>query len=240
MIFHTADMHGRLSAKRAAKLRETLSADPDALYFDSGDAVRHGNLDIRPWDRTLARLRQIGCAAMAVGNREFHPWPTTSRWKARDAGFPLLAANIRLEGEPLTWIQPSTAIMTASGLRVGVFGLTLPIVKAGTWHERLSRFRFEEPVEAARRTAAELRAQCDVVIALTHIGLSADRRIAGEVEGIDLILGGHSHSTTDPPERIVGTTICHSGECARYVTRLEVSVAGPGDVVVRRQAVNLC
>jgi len=239
VIFHTSDMHGALTAPRAARLAETFAQEADYLYFDSGDAVSFGNLDIRPWDMTISRLNALGCAAMAMGNREFHPWATLCRWKTAAATFPVLGANVTLLGRPVPWLQPSTVLTTASGLRVGVFGLTLPIVISGTWHEWVSRFRFEPPIQAAKRLAAKLRPQCDLLIALTHTGLSADREIARNVAGIDLILGGHGHIETNPLERHGRTVICHSKDLARYASRLEVDIAADGEVEISRDVVEL-
>ena len=232
-------MHGALTAERARKLGDILSAGPETLYLDSGDAIASGNLDLRPWDRTVSRLNELGCAAMATGNREFHPWPTMCRRKTAGAEFPVLAGNVTISGSPVPWLPPSAILTTGSGLRVGVFGLTLALVKPGTWHEKLSRFRFENPIEAARRLACELRPQCDLLVALTHIGLDPDRELAQHVEGIHLILGGHSHDETDPLENIGGAIICHSGHHARRATRLEVSVSGAGGVQAVGDVVNL-
>lgn len=198
-----------------------------------------GNLDIRPWDMTISRLNALGCAAMAMGNREFHPWAALCCWKTAASEFPVLAANVTLLSHPVPWLPPSTLLTTGSGLRVGVFGLTLPIVKPGTWHERVSRFRFEPPLRAAQRLAAKLRPQCDLLVALTHIGLQADREIARHVPGIDLILGGHTHIETNPLDRHGRTVICHSKDLARYVSRLEVDIGAGGDVQISRDVIDL-
>jgi 2',3'-cyclic-nucleotide 2'-phosphodiesterase (5'-nucleotidase family) len=65
----------------------------------------------------------------------------------------------------------------------------------------------------------ELRARVDLLIALTHIGLSNDKKLAEACPEIDLILGGHSHTVLDAPLMIGKTAICQTGSHGRFFGR---------------------
>ena len=83
-----------------------------------------------------------------------------------------------------------------------------------------------------------LRKDCDLLIALTHIGIKQDRELAESVPGIDLILGGHTHTVTEQPERVGDTFLLHSGFYAHYVRRIELEVAD-GKLDVKSELIGL-
>ncbi len=104
-IFHTADLHNRLSSAAARQLTELKRQHSGSLLLDAGDAVAAGNLTYRLMGEPILRqMAEIGYAAMAMGNRESHPFRYGLERKLRDASFPVLAANIRSgrRGENLT------------------------------------------------------------------------------------------------------------------------------------------
>lgn len=212
-ILHTNDLHNRLSSSRAALLRqwkEELS--PTALLLDAGDAIGAGNLSFRPEGEPILQLMtETGYDAMAVGNREFHITAVGFTCKLAQARFPVLCANIRpvRDDAPLP-CQPSVLFHVPSVGRVGVFGVTVPMVTARMTSRHLSAYLFEDPVAAARRLAAELRPQCEYLICLSHAGLNTDQQIAAEVRELDLIVGGHSHTPLPEGIRARGCLIVQS------------------------------
>ncbi|MCH8274648.1 MAG: metallophosphoesterase [Armatimonadetes bacterium] len=229
-VLHTSDLHGGLDEAAAGRLAE-LAAQAD-LYFDCGDAVKSGNVAIpfRP-DPVWERLARAGCRAGVPGNREFHVSSVGFRKKLYGCGHPELAANLRWNGRARRPLQPHASNTEfrlrpndplPSGMRigrVGVFGLMVPMVTPRMKARSVSAFLNDPPVEAARACVEELRSGCDLLICLSHIGLKNDRRLATEVAGIDLILGGHSHDALDEPERVGDTWICHCGSHARFAGR---------------------
>jgi 2',3'-cyclic-nucleotide 2'-phosphodiesterase (5'-nucleotidase family) len=102
------------------------------------------------------------------------------------------------------------------GTRVGVVGLTVPMITKTMWSRHLADLIFENPHETAARLAVELRPKVDLLILLSHLGVKEDRRLA-ETGDYDLILGGHSHVLTETPERVGTTWLCHTGSHARFV-----------------------
>jgi len=226
VLLHTADMHGRLDEAGLARLQQ-LRAVSD-LYFDCGDAVKSGNVGVPArQDPVWERLARAGCDAGAPGNREFHVSSAAFRRKLRGCRHPLLAANMSWNGrarKPLL-PPPAGALLAsdqpplASALTigdVGVFGVMVPMVTERMAARAVSAFLHRDPIEAARECVEWLRPRCKVVVALTHIGLRSDKRLAEEVPGVDIILGGHSHDLLDEPLRVGSTWIAHIGAHAYF------------------------
>lgn len=214
VIIHTNDFHGTLNSARAAKLR---ALKPEGgLYFDSGDCIKTGNLGF-PTRREPAweLLDQAGCDASVLGNRETHVIAAAFRAKTEGHSHPLLCANLR--GKDGSRPLPPATILSRAGIRVGVFGVMVPMVTARMATQAASAYLWDPPIEVAREQVATLRSQVDVLVALTHIGLTMDRQLAEAVPGIDVILGGHSHSVLEVPERKGGAWICQGGSHGRFV-----------------------
>src|SRR5439155_17835571 len=102
------------------------------------------------------------------------------------------------------------------GLRIAVFGLTVPMFTRKMWSQALCDYLFEDPLNTARDLVPALRQEADVVVALTHIGLKQDEALATTVPGIDLILGGHTHADLPEPARASGVPILHTTAYAFY------------------------
>jgi|SRR5579883_2520183 len=231
-ILHTNDFHNNLKGARAeelAKLRASLG--PDTLMLDAGDAISAGNVGVRlTGEPILELMSDLGYDAITMGNREFHVAENCLRIKINKARFPVLCANMRRKqetGAPLP-VQPHLVKTLPNGLRVGVFGLTVPMVTEKMAARVVSAFLFDDPVLAAGRQVVELCPQVDILIALTHIGIREDERLSGARPEIDLIIGGHSHVVLTEPERTYGVPIVQAGWFAHYAGVTEVEMPETG------------
>jgi 5'-nucleotidase len=218
-LFHTNDFHGRLTPERATNLACLRSEHPDSLLLDAGDAVSAGNLGFRVGGEPVLRLMSdLGYDAMTIGNRESHPRRELFPKKLQDARFPLLCANLTARpGAPVP-TRPWVALDRA-GVRVIVMGVTVPMFTRKMWSQSLCDYLYENPLETARCLARELRSQCDLLIALTHIGLREDEALAAAVPEIDLIIGGHTHADLPGPVQVGSTLIVHTTAYAFYLGR---------------------
>lgn len=109
-----------------------------------------------------------------------------------------------------------TLQIECKGVRLGIFGVMVPMVTEKMASRAASSFLWDQPIPVAVEKARELRKQVDLVIALTHIGVREDRRLAEASNDIDLILGGHSHTVLEEPEIVQGTYICQGGSHGRF------------------------
>lgn len=236
-ILHTNDFHNNLKPPLAGKLAQ-IKADlgEDSLLLDAGDAISAGNVDVSlTGEPILALMSDLGYDAMTMGNREFHIMENLLALKIGNARFPVLCANMKRKQEdaaPLP-VQPHIVKRLPNDIRVAVFGVTVPMVTPRMAARAVSAFLFEDPVIAARKEIDTLRGECDLLIALTHIGFREDQRLATLCPEIDLIIGGHSHVLLEEPERGFGVPIVQAGWYAHYagVTTVEVAESGRPRVI---------
>ncbi len=217
-ILHTNDFHGTLTPAKADSIASLKIAD--TLYFDTGDCIKTGNLGIplkpeKAWE-LLARAK---CDAGVLGNRETHVLPAAFRAKIEGHVHPLLCANLR--GKDGSRPLPAHQVFTVSGLRVGVFGVMVPMVTERMATKSASAYLWDPPLAVATEQVSELRDQVDCLIALTHIGHKQDLVLAESRPEIDLILGGHSHTVISSPELVGKTWICQGGSHGKFVGKYE-------------------
>lgn len=232
-IFHTSDMHNKLTLDLANRLHDLKQAHPDSLMLDSGDAIWSGNIYWRPGGEPILDLmNSVPYDAMCMGNREFHFLESGINSKTSRADFPIVSANLRRANSPEeTAGALSFLTFHPKNLRVTVFALSVPCITERMLVKKVSDYYFVQPMKAAAELVPMLRKESDILIALTHIGIQQDRELAENVPGIDIILGGHTHTITDKPERVGDTTILHSGMYAHHVRQIElVHEAGKTDV----------
>lgn len=201
-LIHTADLHHHLTRPRAERLAQ-LKAKQGALLLDSGDALSAPNILAWPWaEPTLKWMNLAGYDAMAVGNREYcwYRWGLIA--KTRGANFPVLSANLHPRRGNLGHLQRWTVLTSPTGVRVGVFGLTQVMIRAGSWAERLAASRFSEPVTAAQEAVAALRERCEVIAVLTHYGQGNERELSAVLPPGSVVLCGHWHVAEPTLERV--------------------------------------
>lgn len=207
------------------------------LYLDAGDMLTGTPLMEMEARGVLGGgmldlAEASGMDAFALGNHEFdRGFDHISRFVAQ-SGIPALTANLRApcEGEALD-CPPAVAgsapwhIFEVNGLRVGVFGLTTSALGQLTMPGEGGPITIVDHASAARRAVAELEPQVDLVVALTHIGLEEDIALAEQVPGIDLIVGGHSHTRMEAVLPVGDSLIVQAGCYGRIlgIAELEVS-----------------
>lgn len=228
-IFHTSDMHNKLTSDYAGQLRDLKASVPDSLMFDSGDAIWSGNVYWRPGgEPVMCLMNSVPYDAMCIGNREFHFLSPGINSKTCKADFPILSANLRatkrrrrMPAEPFIFVE-------RDGIRIAIMGLSVPCVTERMLVKKVSDYYFEQPIAAAAEIVPKLKAESDLLIALTHIGINKDRELAEKVPGIDIILGGHTHVITDEPEKVGDTYIIHHGFYVHYAGKVTVDTTSGG------------
>ena len=231
-LLHTNDFHNHLNEHQAQMIKQAKAKHENVLLLDAGDAVSAGNVGVRPGgEPILTLMSETGYDAMTLGNREFHVADTLLRLKIGKAAFPLLCANLRWRedrGEILPTVKHLVKTLP-NGLRVGVFGLTVPMVTPRMTARLVSAFVFDDPAAAAKAQIALLRPTVDALIALTHIGLREDERLAASCPELDLIVGGHSHNKLHEPKWVNGVPIVQAGWFGHYLGRTMLEWDAPGE-----------
>lgn len=216
-----AELASLIESERA-KAELSFLLDAGDIFTGTLAKLTHGEL---PFELMIT----MGYDAMCIGNHEFeYGW-----WVLRDAmhraPFPVLAANLFYEGTDIPFVQPST-IIERDGFRLGVVGVFGTDAATALFPPHLAGIEVRDPVVAAQREVARLRPDVDLIIMLTHQGktapmqtddeadlavqrdIEADIRIAGLVEGVDVLIGGHADAGQETPfvHPETGTLICQT------------------------------
>jgi sulfur-oxidizing protein SoxB len=128
-------------------------------------------------------------------------------------------------GEPV--FHPYT-VREVGGVRVGVIGQAFPYVPISHPRQLVAGLSFGIRDDGVQALVNELRGdrKVDVVVVLSHNGLSTDVKLAGRVAGIDVILGGHTHDALATPIRVGRTLVVNSGSYGKFLSRLDLDVRG--------------
>jgi 5'-nucleotidase len=247
-------------ARITAMIRRVREQAPErTLVLDGGDLFM-GTLFHTVARQTGAELRlmqDMGYDAAVIGNHEFDFRPTGLArilTSAAQAGpIPaLLLSNIRFDPKDPAddslqalfdkGVVRDRLVLRRAGLTIGLFGL-MGLDAAEVEAPYLRPVRFDEPIATARRMADLLRSQdhADVVICLSHGGVrrnkntdpweGEDVELLRKVPGIDLVVGGHTHTPLPQPILVGGRPVVQAGSFGRYVGVLELD-AEPAKVSV--------
>lgn len=244
-ILHTNDMHGALEGEKMKGGDGTLfefggianalgtivrlkqEAPGPVLIFDVGDFWSGTFASNRDDGKTIiAALNVIGYDALAPGNHDFDHGVEAIKARASEAKFPFLAANLIevATGKAPAWIKPYI-VKTIGGVRVGIIGLTYtgtPAISSKV--KELRVFKFVDEIEALKPLVPELKNQADLIIVVSHAGFDRDQLIATTIPGIDVIVGGHTHTELRQPKVIGSTVIVQAGTKAQNIGRLELKI----------------
>lgn len=201
--------------------RKEASQAKSLFFLTSGGDVNTGTpeSDLLFGEPDFRSMHFLGFDAMAVGNHEFdRNWEHLFVQQAW-AQFPFLAANIRgLFAQPLPIIP--YIIKEEQGLKIAFLGLATEETPFLTLPSNTKGLAFDPSIETAKKWVPFLNQRADIVVVLSHLGWCAlgtcaspnDVFLARSVPGIDLILGGHSHSALAAPDYVNGTYIFQAFE----------------------------
>lgn len=224
VVIHTNDTHGRdlegvYTTAAVAQLKQDLTAaGADVLLLSAGDASQGTPLvNLSLGGTAIDFMNLAGYDAMATGNHEFD-WGLENLQKlAQDAEFPILAANLTYTESGELVFGDSIVFTTDSGLKVGVFGLATPETATKAHPDKVKGVSFaagQELYDVAQQQVDKLNAEgCDYIIALSHLGDSAESApnrsvdLLDHVTGIDLMVDGHSHTTLPEGDTSHGDTL---------------------------------
>jgi len=197
----------------------------DVLLVDAGDFAPEAANPIEEAriDFQFRIMEQVGYDAIGVGERELNFGYAKLEALAASSKIPVLSANLidRKTGQPA--FKPY-AIVKKGGLRVGVFSVMAPKVDLPAGAR--SELTVEDPLVAARRTVAELRRQCDVVVALAHVGRVEGEDLAAQVPGMDVVILAHHPGFVAQGRRVGKAVTVASGEQIQNLGVTKVKLDG--------------
>lgn len=243
-ILHTNDIHGHLEswqgwegdlngktvggldrvAAQVEKVRGEVKSS-NVLLLDAGDTIGDTMIAADTEGRAVVEtMNQMRFDAMVIGNHEPDFTAAKLLERIKEAKFPVLAANIADKTDNKLFTRPYF-IKTIGGVRVGILGLAYPNTPLTSAKKNVENLIFRDAVETAREFVPTLRREgAEIVVALTHLGLNGDKRLAEEVAGIDVIVGGHSHNRMTEALRVRDTLIVQAGAHGSDLGRLDLTV----------------
>lgn len=210
VILHTNDTHGRIQLGKdnsvglttlAALKDACIAAGAEVLLFDAGDTFRGTTLATYNEGETIGKLMNaLGYDAMVTGNHDYEYGANHLVELANKLKFPVLGSNvIDLTTNHLLFREH--VLIEKNGVTYGIFGLSTQATMTINDPKNVERITIMSPVDAARMEVGVLKsAGAEVIIALSHLGINDKSPlnsidVLSKVEGIDLFIDGHSHST---------------------------------------------
>ncbi len=223
-ILHTNDTHSRIEpfpndgrqyggfggvVRRAQAITDFKTSMPEPLILDAGDVFQgtpyfnffNGEIEFKTMDA-------MGYHATTLGNHDFDAGIDAYEKAVEPTRIQVVNSNYKIKHSLLnSRVKPFT-VFKRQGLKIGVFGLGIDpegLVPDKLWQ---SFIEYRDPMAVIPEMVEELRKnqKCDLVICLSHLGYEyklvdkiCDKTIAQETEGIDLIIGGHTHTFLETP-----------------------------------------
>ena len=222
--------------RRAALLERLRREYPtDLLLFDCGDFSQgSAYYNLFKGEVEVKLMNEMRYDACTIGNHEFDFGLENMARLFRMASFPIVCCNYDFRGTPVDGLVKPYIIIERAGVRVGVLGVA-PQLEGLVAKQSYGDTRYTPPIQAAQPVVDRLRGEehCDLVICLSHLGWGDepdhDKGFIRATTGIDVVLGGHSHTYFEHPAYILNregheVTVNHMGKNARWIGTLELSL----------------
>jgi 5'-nucleotidase len=250
-ILHTNDTHSQIDplpandalypgkggvARRATLVKRVRKENPNTLLIDGGDVFQGTPyFNFYKGEVEYKAMSEIGYDVGTLGNHEFDNGVEALAVAVQFAKFDLVSANYDVRGTPLENKVKQYVVRDIKGVRIGLFGLGISPVGLIT-PANFKGVTYRDPVVAARKVVKLLREKerCSMVIAMTHLGYYpeprggaiGDSQVAAQVDGIDFIAGGHTHTFMEKPVRVKQpsgkeTLIFQVGKSGIYLGRVD-------------------
>lgn len=220
-ILHTNDTHSNIDpfplnhakhpgmggvAKRYELIQEIRATEKNVLLLDAGDIFQGtpyfnrfgGELEMKV-------MTKLGYDAATMGNHDFDGGMDGFLKAKQHASFPFICSNYDFKNTVLDAQTKPYHIFEKEDFKIGVFGLGVAL-KNLVPDKLFGETNYLDPIEMAQQMVHELKQQkCDVIICLSHLGYEynsdkvSDRILAKKTKGIDLIIGGHTHTFLEKP-----------------------------------------
>jgi 5'-nucleotidase len=253
-ILHTNDTHSQIDplpandrqypdkggvARRATLVKRIRKENPNTLLVDAGDVFQGTPyFNFYKGEVEYKSMSLIGYDVVTLGNHDFDNGVTALAAAMKFATFAFVSSNYDVTGTPLESRVKPYVVRVIGGVRVGLFGMGISPDNLIT-PENFKGVKYNDPVKAARNVVTTLRGRerCTLVVGMSHLGLYpnarkgeiGDSQVAAQVDGIDFIASGHTHTLMKQPEITRtpsggNTIIFQVGRSGIYVGRIDMKL----------------
>jgi 5'-nucleotidase len=253
-ILHTNDTHSQIDpladndkqypgkggvARRATLVKRVRKENPNTLLIDAGDVFQGTPyFNFYRGEVEYKAMSLIGYDVVTLGNHDFDNGVDALAAAMKFANFDFVSSNYDMRGTSLEKLVKPYVVRELAGVRVGLFGLGISPNNLIT-PENFKGVKYLDPVRMARGVVKLLREQerCQLVVGMTHLGYYpnpkegeiGDSQLVAQVDGIDFIASGHTHTFMSKPviakQPSGGNTIIFQvGKSGIYVGRVDLKM----------------
>ena len=212
--------------------------DENVIYVICGDMVQGSTLDFEyKGIKSIELLNFLSPDIVTLGNHEFDFGLENMAELFRMADFPVVCSNYDVTGTVLEGLVKPYITLVREGVKIGIFGLA-PKMEGLVQADKCIGIVYNDPIKVAQEMTDLLREKenCEVVICMSHLGIrsanpegASDENLVGKTRGIDVILGGHSHTFMEKPAVYLnadGTSVpvLHTGKSGIYVGEIVLTL----------------
>ncbi|MCD4783812.1 MAG: bifunctional metallophosphatase/5'-nucleotidase [Candidatus Eremiobacteraeota bacterium] len=242
-ILHMNDMHGVVEPKHDPEVSKDIetggfasaktaidrekSKDPEGtITLNAGDFAEGTMVSYLSRGKVATEaMGKMGFDACTLGNHDFNWGQDALREMMNDLNAPVVLANITNEDGSSMEGTCSHIMKNVKGINVAVIGVDTPDVPDYVDEKKVEGLKFESAAEALNKHMPQVRKEgADLIVVLSHLGFDRDVELAQEVKGIDVIVGGHSHTKTEKPHKEGDTIIVQAGAMGEQLGSLEIDV----------------
>ena len=219
VILHTNDTHSRIEpvpesdriagnkggvVRRMNYIEQVRKENKNVLLFDAGDFLQGTPyFNLFKGEVETEAMNMMRYDAVTLGNHEFDYGLEALEKVVRRAKFPIISSNYDFSGTPLNNFIKPYLILKKDGVKIGVIAINIQpkgLIASGNYNG----MKFLQPERVANELALKLKTidRCDMVICLSHLGYTADKRLVEQTRNIDIIIGGHSHTNMKTPDML--------------------------------------
>lgn len=239
-LYHTNDLHSHF--ENWPKIVHFLNQKKEyhkqnneqMLLIDIGDHTDrfHPITEASKGKANITLLNKLQYDAVTIGNNEgitFSNEDLDSLYAA--ANFPVILSNLYTElGERPPWVVPFQIRTLDNGTKIAYLGVTVFYEK---FYELLG-WKIKDPFQSLLETVNQVKGKVDIIILLSHLGISDDEIIANEFPEIDVIVGGHTHHKSG--KMINDTLVAGAGKYGQYVGHISLTIDNKDKVLAKRCA----
>jgi len=223
-----ARTYGKLGGlDRTATLVKAIRADrgeDKVLMLDGGDTWQGSYTALKTDAQDMVDCMKLLRPDAMVGHWEFTLGADRVQEIIQDLGYPFLASNI-VDND---WEEPvfdSTAMYDKGGVRVAVIGQAMPYTPISNPRWMFPEWSFGLRLELLQQNVDKARADgAEVVVLLSHNGFDVDQKLPTVINGIDVILTGHTHDAIPEAIKIGSTLVLSSGSHGKYLGRVDLEI----------------
>lgn len=195
------------------------------LLLDGGDTFSDDLLsNITKGEIVIRLMNELDYDMMVLGNHDFDYGLSRTKELAQMANFPMRAANVIALATDRAIFNEPYKIIDKQNIRIALLPIAYRNTNLTGNPKNMEGIRFEQGLATIKKYLPGLEKKADIIVVLSHEGMTIDKLIADEIEGIDLIIGAHSHDYILPPYESNGTFVVQAMSDAAILAETELII----------------